>query len=308
VHVEPAAQREQALGLRPGDRAIAGRPHVQQQVAVLRHDVDQQMDERLDRQQVGVALHAVPAERVADAAAGLEGLLRRLREHRVLGRGEVVVPFLRGVAEGGEAVVHDAVRHARVVVGHEPQRLGRLRVADVVPQHRRRVALDQLAPVRVGVARVLGALRDRLHEPGEIADRPALERPVDAAGVVQPHAQALRAHRRRQVPDEVAFALPLAQMRARVGGGPEQEAVVVLGGEHDVARARAREQPRPRPGVPVARRRAEALAEALVGEARAVRRIVVSARRAVGKRERVPVPLGVRVRGERFVQPASRAR
>ena len=75
-------------------------------------------------------------------------------EHGVLRGDEVVVlPALAGAEH--EAVVHHAVGHAVVVVGEQPRRLGLLRIADVVPQHRRLVALDQLAPVGVGVAGVL---------------------------------------------------------------------------------------------------------------------------------------------------------
>ena len=76
---------------------------------------------------------------------------------------------------------------------------------------------------------------------------------------------------------------------------------MVLGGEHDVARAGAREQARPRLRAPVARRVAELLGEALVRKVAPEGRVVVRARRALGKRERVPVPLRVRIARERLL-------
>ena len=68
---------------------------------------------------------------------------------------------------------------------------------------------------------------------------------------------------------------------------------MVLRGEHDIARACPREEARPGIRIPLARRLAEALREALVREVGPVRRIVVRARRALREGERVPVPLGV---------------
>ena len=59
--------------------------------------------------------------------------------------------------------------------------------------------------------------------------------PVVAARVVEPHAHAPGPHRLGEIAHQVAAGVVLALDRVRDSGGPQGEAVVVLGGEHDVA-------------------------------------------------------------------------
>ena len=68
VHLEPSAQGLQAVHLHVGNRAVSFGPDVQQKVAVLAYDVNQQINEfgRLDR--FGFAFGAIVAEGSSQAA------------------------------------------------------------------------------------------------------------------------------------------------------------------------------------------------------------------------------------------------
>ena len=172
------------LELRVGDRRVlAPWPDVEEEVATLRSDVGQRPHEVVTAEEVLVPRHPVVPEAVVDPAHALPwrgldlvegGVLRRA--HVEQGRTRRHDPPIRSSTPGDqsvddpaggsgrgdaphrrpghEPVVDDAVGHLSVVVREE---IGQLRhVAgprDVVPQHRRLVAIDQLADLGVGVRR-----------------------------------------------------------------------------------------------------------------------------------------------------------
>ena len=134
------------------------------------------------------------------------------------------------------------------------------------------IALDQLAPVRIGVARVLVGLRRRALEVFPGGDRPGFEGPVQATGVVQAHLQPFGANRGGQIADQVALrrnrrARPLG---IRHPARPQAEAVVMLAGEHHIARAGLVEQPGPFGRFPLLHFFVEHRREIVVVEIRAV--------------------------------------
>ena len=198
------------------------------------------------------------------------------------------------------AVVHHAVGNRGVVLGEQrPEVLALARPRDVVPQHTRPVARDQLAQVRGGVVGVVAA-RDRRDHVGHRAERTILERPVEPARVVDAEAQALRAHGLAELADDVTRAVPTRPARVRDVRRPQAVPVVVLGHEHHVARPGRRERARPlvgvprrEPGLPLGRE----LAVGLV----AVGGAVMLGHGTVREPQRVLVPLRVR-------RPAHRTR
>ena len=98
---------------------------------------------------------------------------------------------------------------------------------------------------------------------------------------------------RRQLADEVALRLPGLAVRVGMRARPQQEAVVVLGDEDDVARAGAREEIGPGVEIAAARQLHELRHEVVVGVVGAVGLAVMALRRAAVDADRVPVPLGV---------------
>ena len=99
VDGEPVAQAGEALALDLRQRPIGHGSHVEQQVPVLAHDVDEMMDQLRHRQMVVRPLELVVPERVADAARGLPLARRQSVVRRILGRRVVEVPRGGGVDE-----------------------------------------------------------------------------------------------------------------------------------------------------------------------------------------------------------------
>ena len=71
VHPQPPADGEQPPRLHERDGAVAGRADVEQQVAAVRHDLDEHPYEVVGGEVVVVAFLAVEPERRADAAGRL---------------------------------------------------------------------------------------------------------------------------------------------------------------------------------------------------------------------------------------------
>ena len=303
VDREPGAEPLQDRALFVGNGSVGPRTDVEQEVAVLRDDVDEQVDEFLRRTVVlrdavlvepeaaGHAAHRLPLRR------GDVGLYLELR-----GR-EVVVDSRPG---GVPAIVHDAVGDGPVVVAEQSFRVAVRRRVDVVPQDRGVIAIDEFAPLLVDEARVF---RLRRREPESIEDRRERrleERPVDTARVVDAHAHAVGAHRVGEFADDVARRMPVLATGVRHGTRPQLVAVVVLGHEHDVARPRRAEQVRPLARLPRVEPVAEDPGEALVGEVGAPGRAVVLPGTAALDRHRVAVPLAVGVMLQEPLDPVRR--
>ena len=101
------------------------------------------------------------------------------------------------------------------------------------------VSLDQLAPVGVDVGGIVGRLRHGAAHLVGARDRQLIETPVEPARIVEPHLHSVRSDGAGQLADQVAPAplLIVLSMGILHPARPEREAVVVLRGEHDVARA-----------------------------------------------------------------------
>ena len=157
--------------------------------------------------------------------------------------------------------------------------------------------------MRRHVVHVAPAVRRGQHGVGRRGQHRVVVGPVVAAGVVEPHAHAPGPHRLAQVAHQVAARPVLALDRVRHGRGPQREAVVVLGGEHDVARARRPAQVGQ--GVEVGARRGvvEGADEVVVGVVLAVDLGVVELGRAALDLHGVAVPLGVRVLAQHPLRP-----
>jgi hypothetical protein len=290
----PVGQLLQRSPLPGGDLAARRGPDVEQEVAAARHDVGEVADQTRPVEQMGGVLHLVVAEGQADAAAVLPrggGLVRQVQ--LVFTGPEVPV----GVAP---AVVDHAVRHRGVVVPEQleqaqgPVVLAGVRPLDVVPQHVRPVAVDQVPHVEVRIRRVR-----RVHRPPFVHGGVRVERrqighvPVETAGVVHAEPQARGPGGAGEFADQIAARAPAHRVAAGGAGRvPQRDAVVVLGGRDDVAGAGPGEQRRPR-------RRVERVGlprvEESVVRCVAVGLAVVGAGRAVVEPDRVEVPLGVRV-------------
>ena len=69
-------------------------------------------------------------------------------------------------------------------------------------------------------------------------DGAAVESPIVTAGVVETHLHAVVFDGFGQFADDVALRLQMLLVRVDHLAGPEREALVMLAGEHDIARAR----------------------------------------------------------------------
>src|SRR6266849_6747805 len=127
-----------------------------------------------------------------------------------------------------------------------------LGIVDVVPEHGRMVALDELPHVRVSVFAVSLALRLHRFIIRGNADGTRYKSPVVAAGVVEAHAQTLFADGGSQLTNNVARSmLPFGwQLRVWRRTGPEGKSIMMLGGEHDIFRAGVMEYFGPCAGIP----------------------------------------------------------
>lgn len=133
----------------------------------------------------------------------------------------------------GPPVVHDAVGHRVVVGGDDFVRVLFGRPAHVVPQHVRVVPVDELTPVRSGVAGVFFAQRALFEEVCEPANRLIGECPVGAARVVEAQLEATGTHRGAEVAHEVA-AGSVVRGHMRVGNvGRPERVTVEMAGDHD---------------------------------------------------------------------------
>ncbi len=149
--------------------------------------------------------------------------------------------------------------------------------------------------VRRHVVDVARAVRRGQHGVGGAGHHGAVVGPVVAAGVVEAHAHAPGPHRLAQVAHQVAPRPVRALDGVHHGRGPQGEAVVVLGGEHHVARAGGAAQVGQ--GVEVGARRGvvEGAHEIVVGVVLAVHLRVVQGGGTALDLHGVAVPLGVRV-------------
>src|SRR5664280_2450588 len=198
-------------------------------------------------QRLTLVLGPVVAEGEADSAAVLpRSRALRVQVILVLAGAEVLV----GVAP---PVVDDAVGDSLVVLLEQGvQRFGTaalsaVRPLDVVPEHAGRVAPYKVLDVVEGVGVVGSILRPQVsHLRMGGVRREAGHRPVEAAGVVDPEAEALCPDRVGDVGDQVPLG-PSVHGVAGPGtrGLPEGDAVVVLGGGDHVLSPGGREQASP---------------------------------------------------------------
>ena len=136
----------------------------------------------------------------------------------------------------GEPIIDHAVRHAIVVVGKELDGVRPAHVHDVAPHHRGAVAIEQLAPMGVRIVHVGRSFEDRRVDLLGRVQSLRVQGPVHAAGVVETGAQAPRTHRSDELSDQVAPRLVSRTRQVSHAARPQQIAVRVLGGQHDVAR------------------------------------------------------------------------
>ena len=203
------------------------------------------------------------------------------------------------------AVVDHAVGHPVVVVGDQLRQVAAARPRDVVPQHRRLVAVDELADVRRDVLAVAAVLRRGQHGVARPGQDGAVVGPVVAARVVEAHAHAPGPHRGAQVTDEVTPRL-VAPLTGCATARPQREAVVVLGRQHDVTGSGRAAQVGQRVEVGLAAGVVERRHEVLVGVVVPVHLAVVPLRRAARQPHGVEVPLGVGVLEEHPLRPVLR--
>src|SRR5699024_9691381 len=190
-----------------------------------------------------LALELVEAEGAPDAAAVLPRLTLRHLPGLVLGGHEVVVGT-------GEAVVDQPVGSLAGEVLEQlaepalPEVQVLLGPADVVPEHVRAVAVDEVAQVRAAVPAVLvvpGAFGAGLVQPVHERRR-GPHMPVQAAGVVDAEPHPGLTGGAGDLADEVpAGSAPHGVPLPGAGGVPQGDAVVVLGGQHQVVRTGATE-------------------------------------------------------------------
>ena len=192
VRRQPCAEAVEALELERGDGAIRLGPHVEQQVAVLAHDVDEEVDQLGDRKVIVGQLRLVVPVGMPDAPARFPLLGGQDVIRGVLGRREIVVargrwvdalartrlPFREPLAP---SVVDHTVRHVPVVVGEERRKIHRAWTADVVPEDLGGEPVDELTPVTGHVADEVRVLDDARVDVHVAADRSFVERPIEAA-------------------------------------------------------------------------------------------------------------------------------
>ena len=135
------------------------------------------------------------------------------------------------------AVVDHAIGNGVVVLGEQGRQVSAGRPADVIPQHRRLIVLDQFADMGGRVLHVVRGVRDCQEAVGGIGQQCVVVGPVVAARVVQPHPQSCGAHRTGEITDKVAAGVVAALVRMLQRGRPQAEALVVLGGQDDVTGA-----------------------------------------------------------------------
>ena len=152
----------------------------------------------------------------------------------------------------------------------------------------------------LAVAAVLGRGQQGIARPGQHG---AVVRPVVATRVVEAHAHAPGPHRRRQVTDEVAPGVVRALDRVRHLRGPQREAVVVLGREHDVAGPGRAAQVGQRVEVGPTTGVVEHVDEIVVGVVVPVLLAVVQLRGAARELHGVEVPLAIGILVEHPLRP-----
>ena len=201
------------------------------------------------------------------------------------------------------AVVDDTVRHPVVVLGEQRRQVTAGRPADVIPEHRRRVALDQFPDVRGRVGDVIRRVRHGQKAVGGVGQQSVVVGPVVSAGVVQTHAHPGAGHRAAQVADDVAACVVAALAGVRKRGRPQAESVVMFGGEHHVSRsgvaARGSDAVHVSPGGAVV----EGCDEIVVGGVRSVGVALVAPGRAALQSAAVEIPLRVRVVAQHLCGP-----
>ncbi len=324
VRLQPGAEAFQPRDLlRRNLRVHAARADIQQQIAVLRHHIDEAAHELIDGFIVSVRVVAVEAEGMAHALRRFPLLFRDLVEGGVFRRAEIAMrrhlrndaarfrlahPRLqhavepaahefeaqqqRAPASRHPAVVHNAVVLRIVIVGEQLQLAAERRgPGNVVPQDGGLVTRDQLARLRVGIGGIIAAGR-RAGEIAQRAQRLAVERPVYAAGVIDAEFQAGGAHGRRQLAHHVALGRPVLLMWILHCTRPQAEAVMVLGDENDIARAGGSEGGSPFRGLPLLERFQERLTEAFIRRI-AIGRFVEFRAVAFRHLDGVPVPFAI---------------
>mmetsp|Transcript_54220 Transcript_54220/g.89496 ORF Transcript_54220/g.89496 Transcript_54220/m.89496 type:complete len:382 (-) Transcript_54220:354-1499(-) len=290
-----------------GDGAVGHGTNTDQQVAVVRCHTNQRVDQFFRFKHVVSVFVAVICKAVADAATRLPLQVLVLRD-LVLRRAKIVpqrrlcllvaparaFPRLQLFAaqraqRNVKSIINDAVAARVVVFANNATDFAVSGVRDVAPQHRRPVSGYKLPHVGIRILPVRRGLGDSGLE------RLVVERPIDAAAVVDAHLHTHILDRSLKITHNVSGQM-LAVGRA-VGvtyrRGPEGEAVVVLCGEHTVLGPGISNQLCPIPGVPVLEGGIQLRKKILILEVGTVNPSVVLRRRRLGNAHRVVVPLGI---------------
>ncbi len=248
---QPIADRLEEVDRGCGQRAVALRTDVQQQVAAARRAHHESTNDLRGR--LPMAIRRVPSPRVVRRHARLPPAERRQNADRLLRR--------REITRDPRAVVHEDARlqFARHCLELErPPRLARMGPEAVVPERGDLAVpseqLEQL-PVHVGAERSPAV---------GIAERatPVRRGPPVEQRVVQAHTQARGPERVDPLGHEIAAGGRVRGLEMVGGGVPEAEPVVVARDEHSIAHAGAPGERGLRSRVPSFGR--ELLAEAFV--------------------------------------------
>ena len=293
IDLEPGPQPVEGPLLELRNRPVGTRTDVDQEVAVLRDDIDEVADQPGGVQAVGLVLLGVVAEGQAESAGGLPDLLLNPVDVAVLAGQEPV----RGHPP---AVVDDTVGHRLQVVPpqrRDPEVLRSLATVgpfDVVPQHRWPEAVDQLGQLRCRVARepfVVAAQQEQVAV--GLDGRQVRDVPVEGPGEVHPEPRPGGPGRVGELLDQVVSRSPPGRVESGGGGVPQAETVMVFRHGHHVARTGT--QHGPDHGVGIEGTGTPAVGEVLVAGALPEPCDVLGAAGRGGDTHGVAVPLGVAV-------------
>ena len=311
IDCQPFAQPQQAFQLQLRDCAVGHWPDVEQQVAVFAHNVHKRTHQILHGLILLRPFHRIVTKRCANAAARFPLLRPNLAKGGVLRRLKVKV-VVTDNAVGihlellCKTVVDHPIRHLVVIFGKEFIQIGRAGIGDVIPENGRLIAVEQFTPMGVGIVNIIGALRDGALQVGDVADDLRVEGPVDAAGVVVGHAHILAAHGVAQFAHEITLDMIIANKGIGRLTGPHEKAVMVLGGQDDIAGVDPLKESRPGVRVPLLDRLVKDRPKLGIVEARAILRSVIRLRRATVDAVGVHIPLGIGVVGKPLFPGAGR--
>ena len=292
VYLEPLANVEQTLLLCEWNLAACRRANVEQQVAAIGNDVDEQLNQFARRHVCGLVFDLVVPEARANAAAPLERLVVANKAERIFGRDVVGMRGTQSNANGVEAIVDDSVWIAVVIVGHQLcGTLAETGEAHVVPDEVGCVSLDELVVMAQGIVAVFVALRHCSEDGFPAVVTKTLEGEIKAAAVVHPHSDTDRANGIERVAHNVARRGPRwSLVWVRELARPQQHTIEMLGAHHAVLRPSGGEQIGPTLRLPARRCFVELSDELVVGLVAIGGEMVLMHRRAFA-RQRVHVPL-----------------